>query len=477
MVYYGRNSRLLHVAVGIGVTGLLLDLIGGIFLFRSCAVSLRQLLRETQRIANGDLSTSITVTRGDEIGQLQAAMKDLAQELSWIVEDIDVLTQAGIEGSLSTRADVSKYKGEFARIVYGINAILDAVTNPLSLATEYMDHISRGDLPNRITEEYHGDFHTMIQALNRLIDAMNEVTWLAMMIAGGTLDVDANERSEQDRLMKAFNRMIQQLHTLQLETNKLTQATQDGRLTIRINPDAFTGGWRNLAAGMNNIVDAFAAPFKTAAAYIDRIAKGDIPTRIQEEYQGDFNTLKHNLNLLIESMNAITLLAAEMAHGNLSVEVNERSEQDTLMQALNSMIRQLKAVVGKVKIAADDSANHAEEVSNVVAEMVAAIQQIAAKIVIIQKIAIQTRMLSLNATIEAAKAQEHGRAFSIVAAEVRQLSDVAQKAADEINQLASLGLDTSKRFDEMFSMLIPGIYKTAELVQALSVVNREPGRE
>ncbi len=172
-----------------------------------------------------------------------------------------------------------------------------------------------------------------------------------------------------------------------------------------------------------------------------------------------------------------SLASEEMSRGNLSVEVNERSEQDTLMQALNSMMRQLKAVVGRVKTAADDSAEHAEEVSNVVAEMVAAIQKIAGKIVIIQNIATQTRMLSLNATIEAARAQEQGRAFAVVAAEVRQLSDVIQKAADKINQLAALGLDISKRFDEVFSVLVPSIYKTAELVQDLCVATNEPGSE
>jgi len=472
-LHYAQGTRLMPVAVGIAVIGLLLTVSGGILLIRSCVMPLRQLLRVTQHLANGDFSLPISVTGCNEIGQLQAAMKELAKELNWIVEDINALTKAGTEGSLSTRADASRYKGEFAGIIHGIDAILDAVTHPLYLATEYMDHISRGNLPNRITDEYQGDFNTMIQALNRLIDAMNEITWLAIMIAGGTLDLEAKERSEQDRLMKAFNTMIQQLHTLQQETNGLIRATQNGHLATRINTDAFTGGWQNFAAGMNNVVDAFVPPFTTAAAYIARIAKGDIPNKITEEYQGDFNELKHNLNLLIGSMTDITLLAGEMAHGNLSVEVREHSEQDTLMQALNSMIHQLKAVVGRVKTAADDSAEHAEEVSTVVAEMVAAIQKIAGKIVIIQNIATQTRMLSLNATIEAARAQEQGRAFAVVAAEVRQLSDVTQKAADEINQLAALGLDISTRFDEMFSALVPSIYKTAELVQDLCVAANE----
>jgi methyl-accepting chemotaxis protein len=37
--------------------------------------------------------------------------------------------------------------------------------------------------------------------------------------------------------------------------------------------------------------------------YLERIAKGDIPDKITEEYTGEFNNNKQNLNLLIDRMN------------------------------------------------------------------------------------------------------------------------------------------------------------------------------
>ena len=93
------------------------------------------------------------------------------------------------------------------------------------------------------------------------------------------------------------------------------------------------------------LIDAFVVPINVTAGFIDRIAKGKIPDKLIEVYRGDFNEIRQNLNLLIDAMHEITLLAEEIASGNLTVEVRERSSEDHLMRALNVMIQRLSEIV------------------------------------------------------------------------------------------------------------------------------------
>ncbi|MEJ2792210.1 methyl-accepting chemotaxis protein [Iodobacter sp. LRB] len=122
---------------------------------------------------------------------------------------------------------------------------------------------------------------------------------------------------------------------------------------------------------------------------------------------------------------------------------------------------------------APKSAGGATEGGKAVDDMVHAMKEIASRITVINDIANKTDLLAINAAIEAARAGEHGKGFATVAVEARKLAERSQVAAREIGDLAGKSVAVAERADFLLMEMLPGIGKTAALVQEISAASSE----
>ncbi|BCZ45627.1 hypothetical protein psyc5s11_16940 [Clostridium gelidum] len=360
-----------------------------------------------KKISNGDVSMNIQLK--DEKDEISPALNKMVENIRELVKDTNMLSKAAVEGKLDTRADATKHSGDFRNIVEGVNNTLDSVIGPLNIAAEYVERISKGDIPEKITDTYYGDFNEIKNNLNNCIDVMRglltETNNLIKATQEGKLDTRGNSAAfvgdwgtlidGVNKLIDAFvapinitaeyveriskgdipekitdtyygdfneiknnlNNCIDVMRGLLTETNNLIKATQEGKLDTRGNSAAFAGDWGTLVGGVNKLIDAFVAPINITAEYIDRISKGDIPEKITDTYNGDFNEIKNNLNNCIDVMRGLLTetnnLIKATQEGKLDTRGNSAAfvgDWGTLIDGVNKLI---DAFVAPINITAE----------------------------------------------------------------------------------------------------------------------------
>jgi methyl-accepting chemotaxis protein len=346
--------------------------------------------------------------------------------LDAMMADAAMLSKAAVEGKLATRADLSRHHGDYRKVVQGVNETLDAVIGPLNVAAKYVDDISKGSIPAKITDSYNGDFNTIKNNLNQCIEAVQ---------------------------------------ALVADAVKLSQAAVEGRLSTRADASKHAGEYRKIVQGVNETLDAVIQPVQEAAVVLKQIAEGDLTARVKGDYRGDHAEIKQNINemsdKLLVSMRSIAQNAQSLASASeeltansqqMSANAEETSAQanvvsagaaqvNTNLQTVATGTEEMSSTIKEIAKNAHESAKVAtsavkvaEDTNRIVGKLGDSSTEIGQVIKVITSIAQQTNLLALNATIEAARAGEAGKGFAVVANEVKELAKQTAKATEDISQ-------------------------------------------
>jgi len=269
------------------------------------------------QISKGDIPAKITDTYKGDFNEIKNNLNMCIDAVNGLVADAALLSKAAVEGKLATRADASKHQGDYRKIVQGVDDCLDAVIGPLNVAAKYVDQISKGDIPAKITDTYKGDFNEIKNNLNTCIDAVNA------LVADAAL---------------------------------LSKAAVEGKLATRADASKHQGDYRKIVQGVDDCLDAVIGPLNVAAKYVDQISKGDIPAKITDTYKGDFNEIKNNLNMCIDAVNGLvadtgTLVKAAV-EGKLATRADASKHQGEYRKIVQGVNETLDAVIGPLNVSA-----------------------------------------------------------------------------------------------------------------------------
>ena len=234
------------------------------------------------------------------------------------------------------------------------------------------------------------------------------------------------------------------------EISRLAEAMLNGRLDERGTPDSFTGKDAELVLLVNRMLDTLIAPLRLTAGAIDEIAHGRIPPFVIDDYQGEYNDIKRNLNTLLATLygmnNETHSLIANIGQGKLRSRGNDwdyhgiwrdliAGVNGTLDAVLNP-IHEASTVLGRLA-AYDLSARmegryHGEhavikKAMNLTAESLhSAVSQVAETVDLVSSVG--TR-ISKGSEVVSQGAAEQERQLSETSTTVTHLAEYAQKSA------------------------------------------------
>jgi len=441
-------------------------------------------------ISKGVIPPVITDNYNGDFNLIKNNLNAMVKMMSDLLAQTDIIIKGAANGELEKRANADMFVGGWNKLVVGVNETVTNIVNPLNVTANYVERISKGDMPPKITAAYSGDYNIIKNNLNALIDATNAQAAAAQAISKGDLTAVVNVRSEGDVLAKALIDVIKAVNALVADGMLLAKATVDGDLSVRADAAKHQGDFRKVVEGLNQVMVAVNTPVQELREVLGALEGGDLTVSMKKNYAGTWDELKSAMTnmqkKLVEVVTDVNSGAQALASASEEVSATAQSlsqaasEQAAGVEETSASIEQMTSSIaqntenakitdGMASKAAKDAADGGEAVNATVEAM----KQIAKKIGIIDDIAAQTNLLALNAAIEAARAGEHGKGFAVVAAEVRKLAERSQVAAQEIGEVASSSVGLAEKAGKLLAEIVPNIRKTSDLVQEITAASTE----
>jgi len=510
--YIGRYAVLTYNIVGDLGYFVPLVVLGGVFSVGIVSVMLvtikrrinfvmRRALNEMKKFPFGN--QGYQTRQNDKASVFDSLYKSLAEGIRLngeVLQDINKMVDSHNRGFYEVRLDETKYIGENRRFMESINEMVFMYVDDYIELLNVLKSYSEGDF-NVEVRTYQDNWAWANKVIgdikNNFMRIAQDTTSLAENAKQGKFDMYLDTNGFKGEWLE----MLTHLNELVDYINKPLSAVESNMMLMSKGEfmpldGEYTGKFKALQDSCNTVNAFIDAYVSEISEILTQISKGNLDIVIRNEYVGSFAPIKTALNTIIAELNStlmeIQVASTHIAEGaeeiaNVSMKLSDNAiSQSDSAKSLGNFIDLMNDVADRASekmSTTDKNAEHTKgyvangsksigELSVTMEKVRVSSQKIASIIDVITNIAFQTNLLALNASVESARAGEHGRGFSVVAEEVRNLATRSQESAAETHTIINDDIqnvaDGLRITEEVVSIFNDIQRTTTEISQTLS---------
>ncbi len=442
-------ARNFMISLIVGGASILISILLGTTIVTGIFKPMKKLLSTADKLSKGDLGFEMKSGRKDEFGKLIRANVAVKNAVDNMVRDVRMLSQAAIEGRFDLRADSTRHKGEYRKIVEGINDTMDTVVDKAFWYESILDAIP---LPISVT-----DMNMNWTFINKPVEEM----------LGVKRDEVLGQQCENwnANICKTENCGVAKLRSGELRT-EFEQFGANFQVDTSYILDR--GGEQ---IGHIEVVQDITARVKTAqytdhevkklASNLEKLSLGDLNLTFEvaegdkytEEAKANFEAINESFKQAVYSishyMGETTRILNEMAQGNMTEKISSEFAGDfiEIKNSINSIVDSLNTVLTEINNAASQVAAGTRQVSD------------------------GSQALSQGATEQASAIEELTTTITQIAAQTRDNAANAVKASEITNATRAAATESDHQMQSMLSAMEEINEASANISKIIKVID------
>jgi signal transduction histidine kinase/CheY-like chemotaxis protein/HAMP domain-containing protein len=165
-------------AVTIEVGGVWKDLTDNVNLMAgNLTGQVRNIAEVTTAVANGDLSTKISINVKGEFLELKNTVNAMVDQLNAFASEVTrVAREVGVEGKLGGQAQSAEVAGVWKDLTDNVNQLAANLTNQVRAISDVATAVTEGDLTRQVRVEASGEVAVLKDKMNEMIRNLRETT-------------------------------------------------------------------------------------------------------------------------------------------------------------------------------------------------------------------------------------------------------------------------------------------------------------